>query len=608
MASRWVWRGLLVTFLLWALVNLHWGRGIAWDEVEFLQATDRVRMGLVPYRDFFEHHTPLTWFLMAPFEWISHGPGVGPILWLRWVQVPLWGLALWRLNIWMQEDGAPAWARLCALACLLGTPLFVFSALEYRVDTLGTLLVVLGLDRLRRPDSRSAWVAGALLSLSVIANLRFAPFVVVVALAASCMNLEVYCWRLQPSRLGRLALGAALATVPWGLYLLATHSFGAMWQQCFIQNGMAHQLTKTARMTGVFLSYPLGNADFPGLLLEGGMILAGWSFVRSIRRPRFLHLIFLAQVANFAFVAVMKAQYLYHLELSLCLAVPLLAESLARAAMAPGRRRAIQGVCVAVLSLGAAMNVFNLVARNDHDTLKYQDRVLREAARIAPPASMILDGCGWLLDRRPAYTYWFLPLYVRNLSLRHQLMPYTPEDFRRNPPRLVVSNLRLVNWLWEWPDIGLLITTHYLPTLPNLWVPGLSYPFSPDRRQWTWTVPVTGDYQLLCRPNLSEHPWFPAPLWIVTQSTRISGKFTLDPQTFESHGQENLRWVLDGQSTTPLKGRLHLAKGQQLSVVFSGSGSMGVMLVPDGTGPLFQPTPPGANLDYLIFSSYYRPF
>ena len=61
-----------------------------WDEVEFFRATDWVRQGLVPFRDFWEHHTPLQWFVFAPFTALTKSPGAAAIIWMRWVQVPLW--------------------------------------------------------------------------------------------------------------------------------------------------------------------------------------------------------------------------------------------------------------------------------------------------------------------------------------------------------------------------------------------------------------------------------------------------------------------------------------------------------------------------------------
>jgi len=333
-----LWWILLGGLIAWALVNLHWGRAIGWDEVEFLRATDWIRQGQVPYRDFFEHHTPLAWFLMAPFEALSHQPGVGPVLWLRWVQVPLWAVALWRVNAWIREDGESSWSRYLALGCLLGTPFFVFSAIEYRVDTLGTLLVILALDRLRRPGLAQAGLAGGLLAASVIANLRFGPLAVVVALAASLLDLPGRRWRFQPERMGMIGLGAILALAPWLAYMAATRSLQDMWHWCVTANREATSLVQASRDFGAYLLDPISNGDLPGVLLEAGMVAGGWRILRGFRRPGFLHLLFLVQVVNLAFIGAMKVQYLYHFELSLCLAVPFLGIALDWIAAAGPRR------------------------------------------------------------------------------------------------------------------------------------------------------------------------------------------------------------------------------------------------------------------------------
>ena len=43
------------------LVPLQWLHPINWDELEFFRATKWIAEGRVPYRDFWEHHTPLAW-------------------------------------------------------------------------------------------------------------------------------------------------------------------------------------------------------------------------------------------------------------------------------------------------------------------------------------------------------------------------------------------------------------------------------------------------------------------------------------------------------------------------------------------------------------------
>lgn len=84
-------------------------RPIAWDELEFLRATRWVSQGRIPYSDFWEHHTPLQWFLFAPADRLHGGPGVNAVLWLRWVQVLAWGVGLICWYRWLRKRVEPAW-------------------------------------------------------------------------------------------------------------------------------------------------------------------------------------------------------------------------------------------------------------------------------------------------------------------------------------------------------------------------------------------------------------------------------------------------------------------------------------------------------------------
>lgn len=600
-----LWLVLIGGLVAWALINLQWGRGIAWDEVEFLRATDWVRQGQVPYRDFFEHHTPLAWFLMAPFEALSHGPGVRPVLWLRWLQVPMWGVALWRVNAWIREDGESFWSRYLALGCLLGTPFFVFSALEYRVDTLGTLLVILALDRLRRSALAQVGFAGGLLAASVMANLRFGPLAVVVALAASTLDLPERRWRFQPRRLAMIVFGAALALVPWLLYMMATRSLQSMWHWCVDANRIASEAVQASRDFGTYLLYPISNWDLPGVLLELGLAVGGWRVLKNLRRPRFIHLLLLAQVANLAFIGIMKVQFLYHFELSLCLATPFLAMALDWAAIRESAARTLRWAAPGALLFALLVNGNTLATANDHSTLAYQDQVLKRASKLAPAGSTVLDGCGWLIDSRPAYHFWFLPVLARILAMQHRVPHYTPMDLERNPPTLVIANTRLENMTSESPGLSDILTTHYLPVAPNLWVPGLSRAFTVARPRWTWKVLADGDYQLVCSPLLARHPWFDSPFAITTPIPSPSTDLIVDPTSFPNEGAEQIRWWLDGKPVAGPSDSLKLTKGQSLSAEFMGTGAIGVMLVRKGTGPFFTPPPPNLTLDYITFNSYW---
>src|SRR5437773_11332907 len=125
---------LAVAARLLQLQGLH---PLVWDEIEFFRATDWVRRGLVPYRDFWEHHTPLQWFLFAPVTALTHSPGVSAILLMRWAQLPLWIVGFILLRGWMRRAGVSEFAAWSAIALVLCSTFFMLPAVEYRVGVLG---------------------------------------------------------------------------------------------------------------------------------------------------------------------------------------------------------------------------------------------------------------------------------------------------------------------------------------------------------------------------------------------------------------------------------------------------------------------------------------
>ena len=53
-----------IGFAIWTIYYTETGNG---DNVEHLHSTWLVSLGKVPYKDFFQHHNPLMWYIFAPF-------------------------------------------------------------------------------------------------------------------------------------------------------------------------------------------------------------------------------------------------------------------------------------------------------------------------------------------------------------------------------------------------------------------------------------------------------------------------------------------------------------------------------------------------------------
>ena len=235
------WLVLLVLAVLWILALLHRGQPLGWDEIEFFRATRWIAEGQVPFRDFWEHHTPLQWMAFAPVALFADGPGAASIVTMRWAQLALW-LAIVPLVMRLARGGPRWWA----LVFLLASPLFVRSAIEYRVDVLGNLGYLAAIVLVLHRASAARWIEfGALMSIAVLANMRMAPLV--IATAGVMLFWREQRWAWNPRALWMLA-GVAAVALPFIGWLVAVDA----WQP-FLDGVIGYNVLRGFR---VAIDYP----------------------------------------------------------------------------------------------------------------------------------------------------------------------------------------------------------------------------------------------------------------------------------------------------------------------------------------------------------------
>ncbi|MCU1350736.1 MAG: hypothetical protein JWO56_3766, partial [Acidobacteria bacterium] len=210
---------------------------VQYDEVEFFRATDWIRRGAVPYRDFWEHHTPLFWYLFAPFSFFARGAGTGAIIAMRAMQLPLWIATFALLYHLMRRAGISRFGAAVALVLAIASPSMQEQIAEYRVDALSTMLYLLALVLATRMAGRRACGigAGAAFALVMLANLRLVPLVIVTMLLLRIVTPERRSWSGY-ARAYWMAAGAALVGVAWGAYLVLTGSLHIAWQRLIVDN------------------------------------------------------------------------------------------------------------------------------------------------------------------------------------------------------------------------------------------------------------------------------------------------------------------------------------------------------------------------------------
>lgn len=563
--------GLAITAALVRLIPLHFLHPLNWDEIEFFRATAWIAEGRVPFRDFWEHHSPLSWFVFAPFTWLTNDPGVGAIILLRWAQVPLWIATFWLLHIWMRNAGIERFARWAAMALALSSSLFMTPAVEYRVEALGCALLLGGLVLAQR---ERYFLSGVAFCLAGFANLRLGP-VLVVAVLALLVTRRLRAWPIVAG--GFAALFAYLA------YFAATGSLLAMYQQVWVDNlaekfalpvvgGFLHRLLVPfgVRLIATDRLFELAAVDVGGMavLLIGfvGIFLA-W------RKRGDVLLLALLQVANLLFVAMMKFIYNYHLALTVVLMVPLIAIVIERVP----RRNAV----MALLILAGAVNAFASIFRGKELDRAYQNLIMTEVHARTRPGEAVWSGVPWALRREPAYRFWFLPELTRQL-VRQGL---APRYVVRNPPAAVVADFNVLRWLVTVQrELAPYFTRHYIPLWRELWIPAMNARI-PAGATFRWRAPRAGNYRVYVSRELARHPWFHAPVRVASYKEEDAARFT---------------FVLPAAGAGPIRldrDVADLRKGDRVSAFNPTNEALAVILIPTDDRILFRQPPPGATLE-----------
>ncbi len=548
-----------LTAALVRLIPLQWLHPLQWDELEFFRATKWIAEGRVPYRDFWEHHTPLAWMLFAPFARIIDSPGAAAIIAMRWAQIPVWIATFVLVNLWMRGAGIARGARWTAMALALCSSLFMLPAIEYRVESVGCLLFVLGLVLAQRKQDL---FAGIVFCLAGFANLRLGPVLVVAVLL-----------HFRP----RLLAGGVAALAACVAAFAATGSLDELWQQVWRDNlaerfatpvigGFVHRLLVPfgVRILATDRQFELAAVDVGGI----AVLLLGFVGLLFAWRPKALRTIFVLQLVNLLFIAWMKFIYNYHFALVVMLAIPLIASVVERI---EGLR--VRGLITALLIVALGVSAFASIFRGKERDRAYQDLVIREVHARTKPGEKVWSGIPWAFEREPAYRFWFLPELARQLVLQGLAPRYSMSD----PPAAVVFDRYALVWIATVQrELAPDLVRHYMPVWRNLWIPAMNAVVRPGQRV-EWIVPRDGTYRVLASPELARHRWFRDP--------------------FLAYEGEELRLRTMERPPLTFSAGPHLRKGQRVSVTSHGSEPLGVILLSSNDEVLFRQPPAGVSLE-----------
>lgn len=568
-SARIAWSALLGIGVVWVAWLLTRGAGLAPDEIEFFRATKWIGDGRMVYRDFWEHHTPLQWIVFAPVAHLfAQGPGADSIVVMRWAQLPLWIGALLLLA---RVERSRLAALLPAVALLLASRTFVDRALEYRLDVPGNLLFLAALTMAILRPTRPGFVSfGALMSLSVLANMRMVP----LAILAGALFLG---WRSQERRWGWngralwMAGGVAGVATLFLAWLFFTGSWSAFAEAMFRYNRISGGTLEVSTFGDALLA-PFWVLDIGGiafwLLGAAGCVIA----LRRIREAGTAQVLALLAIASVVVLGTMAVQYDYHLQTTWLLLVPFVAQL--HASLARRWKHVVFGVALVGMIVSIVQVIPDFGAK-----LRYQDDVMRAADALTRDDETVFDGAGHALRREPAYRYWFLTTGVRLLASQGAIEPYDLETVRRAPPAAVIYDYRLAIYLQSYPRLRAYLFRHYVPLYRNLWVAGLSARTPRGTSRILWTAPRDGNYQLIVSEPLANHPWLTRPRDYASATGPVAPRLAIHLPRLPPLPAGSVRVSVDGRESERV---LRLRSGSVVEITVTHGAPAGVLIVPAG--------------------------
>ena len=571
-------RGILIAAVLWIAALVQRGAPLAVDEIEFFRATKWVGEGLVPFRDFWEHHLPLQWIAFGPVASLfANGPGTEAVVAMRWAQMAMWVGIFGLLVRMVRRSGLDPWP---AMVVLLVSYSFVRKAIEYRVDVQGNLAYIAGVALIAFGAGPRRWIGfGALMSAAVLTNMRLAPLVVVTALLALFWRAEERKWRWNGVALWMMGGVVPVAAAFTG-WLFATGAWPRFIEGVFGYNSMSASLLEVSTFFDAWLT-PLWTLDVAGIAFWIAGIAGAVLALRTLREPGPVQFIALLFVASVVTIALMEVQYDYHFQNAYLLMLPLVALVLGRVQI----RVRIVPVLVAA---GALCIALIQTVPSFGEAMEYQDAVMTSADRLTSPDEPVFDGAGFALRRKPAYRYWFLTTGVRFMAAQGLIEPY-----RMTPlPAAIIYDYRLAMYLREFPPVAEYATRHYLPVYRNLWVPGMGVVVGGRQSavgsgsRLVWIAPRAGTYDVWASEKLLTHPWLTKPLEYAAIEGPVATRYRIPLAQLPPSPPEGLQWTVDGVPQPRGVRTLVLKAGSRVELVSTLPSSTGVLLVPRGIGKL----------------------
>ena len=420
--DRWLaWMAFGLALALRVLYAAHFR--IDSDEPQHLHVVWGWTQGMLPYRDFFDNHTPVFQALCAP---LFHLLGVrANILFpMRLAMIPLFALTIvcvWKIAASFFTPRVALWtAVLTAFYPPFGQYAGYFlSSVEFRPDELWTLawLLTLAVLATGRVSPRRMFFAGLLLGFSFCVSMKTSLFAMALALAlvgAYCLHRLLGGSRGEPAFAlrGAAAFLGGLVIVPaLVVAFFVASGAGRQMYYCVIQHNM---LSEGRGAKGMVKSALRWLRWFP-LIALGGWVIARRPLPRELR----VRQAFVWFAAAFYFVTLLsfwpiitEEDYLPFYPSIMIVAAP---AALWIAALAARTLRAPEALAPPLLA-AVELCIILFAASPISDATADKTGMIADVLKMTDPTDFVMDSKGETIYRRRPFYYVLEGLTLRRLK------------------------------------------------------------------------------------------------------------------------------------------------------------------------------------------------
>lgn len=402
------------------------------DEFQYAHAAWLCAQGMVPYRDFFDHHFP---FLYQLFAVIFYFGGNDPLLiiWLRGLMLLFLGMTLLGISIVNWRFSEKYNSSILSIVFLLSCWPYITRSVEIRPDGVAFALFITAIailcirdNAINDPPVKKClfpFIAGLAMALAIWSSQK------VVVYGFPVFIYLFYCficeYRTKPGNkkpllfselLGFVCGGSAVFLVVFG-YLIVTGSLGNFWNFCIV---MPSQLQEHFRGFSWTVHFFPG---FIGCLWAFPLFWAG--IVGSIKKFRLNHdyfeiLLISLPLTSFFSYFLQKAPYDYSL-------IPfygtywifagrggsVIFETIENSGKLNGKLKYLISSLFVMVLVAAVMLNIRTIEKFRADNNQYQLAVLKTIKQATDEHEVFFDNTGNFVARPHAYFYYFNCKYMR---------------------------------------------------------------------------------------------------------------------------------------------------------------------------------------------------